>query len=460
MSDIPTKHDLASPPSDDFDEDGDHQVDQPQAPAWRYSTAVAIICFLAWFLVMFDASFAGVLAPVIARDLHFNIAWTQYVAGIGGILLIITMLFGGLIIDRVGRKFSLQVALIGTGVFSGLTAVVGALWQFAVVRVLANVSVFTEGVTNTILAEQTPTRMRGIVQGIVQSAYPVAAALAGTITVAMLPHTGWRPIFLLAFIPALLTIFVARYIRESTDRRRTAKPNRRLRAHHGGQAKLADLFVPGQRRQSIVVSLYGALANTAVFVIAGLLTTYLVVFDGLSPVHAAVWFTVASWAGFAGQFLTGFLAEVVPSKIILVVYPLISGTSILLLMIKNPPTGLLVTLLVLATFCGEGIFGCYPRYVTESFPFRIRGSGTSFVLGCSQVSSAIFPFIAGGLLQAGQPRIIPLIGGGVVVLSAVVVCFGRMIRPKTDIESIDWPAGATPVTPEEVAIAQDIEIPH
>jgi MFS family permease len=440
MADIPSGPTMIDPAG------GDHHVpasESARGADYRYSAVVAVICFSAWFLVMFDVSFAGILAPVIARSLHFNIAWTQYVAGIGGLLCFGVMLFGGLVIDRLGRKISLQLALVGTGVFSGLTALVGSLFWFAVVRVFASISVFTEGVTNTILAEQTPTRMRGIVQGMVQSAYPLAAALAGVVTVAMLPHTGWRPIFLLAFLPAILTIFVARYIRESAHRRSRPAPvpadESLAQSSPEGKARLSDLFVPGQRRQSIVISLYGAMANVAVSVISGLLTTYLVIFDGMTPERAAAYFTIASWAGFAGQVLTGILAEFISSKYILIAYPLISGTCILLLMIHDPATPLLVTLLLLATFCGEGIFGCYPRYVTESFPRRIRGTGTSFVLGCSVISSGVFPFIAGGLLQGGVPRIIPLIGGAAVAVSAVVLAFGRLIKPKTEIDSIEWP---------------------
>lgn len=73
----------------------------------------------------------------------------------------------------------------------------------------------TEPVVTTVVAEEAPARRRGLIMGFVQAGYPLGAATAGTLAAVLLPSSGWRPLFLIAFAPVLIVLVSARFLRES-----------------------------------------------------------------------------------------------------------------------------------------------------------------------------------------------------------------------------------------------------
>ena len=93
-----------------------------------------LIMFVAWTFVCMDTSFPGLALPAISSSIHVSVSDLSY--ALGGIAFIefVVPLVGGWLLDRYGRRKMFSWSLIGTGVFSALTAPVAALWQFAVVR--------------------------------------------------------------------------------------------------------------------------------------------------------------------------------------------------------------------------------------------------------------------------------------------------------------------------------------
>lgn len=416
--------------------DGTIAVPTPAEPATRgmsrYALAVVVMSFLAWTLVSIDSALPGLSLTKISESLRLSLSSLEYLLGAFNLAVVIAPVLLGRYVDRMGRKRLLQLSLIGTGIFGGLTAVAANVWQFVVIRVIAGTSYgLVEPAVNTVVSEEAPPRWRGLIMGFVQAGYPVGSAIAGTLATAILPGAGWRALFLVAFGPVLVVLLATRLMREPkrfTDMRSTAK---QLSLEH--KPGWRPLFSRELRRQTIVTSLYGICINAGVALVLTVATVYLVHVDHLELSQATFLFSMSNWAALAGQLFVGWLADHLPSKWIIVGFALVSAVFLVVFAVPGATYATAAVALIGFGFFGNGTFGAYPRYTTESFPTEFRGTGTSFSLGMSFISFAFMPIIAGTLIESSAPRAIPLIAAALVVAGAVTMAFGRKIRPRSDL---------------------------
>jgi MFS family permease len=406
-----------------------------QAGSPGYVGFVVVLSFLAWALVSMDNVMLGVAVPSLSEAFGLSLGTLEYLVGIFAFVTFAAPVLVGRWIDRRGRRWSFQASLLGTGIFGGLTALVGSVWQFVLVRLIASTSYgLTEPVVNTMVAEEVPTRRRGMLMGLVQAGYPCGAAVAGTLAAVLLPHAGWRPLFLVAFAPVVIVLVSARFLRESrTFRAVRAEVTRREIEHKPGWRAL---FTPAQRRQTLVTSLFGFCINGGIGLIIGVVTSYLVHVDGLSIGQAASAFGLSNWVALVSQILVGYLADLLPAKWLMTGYSVLAAAALLLLTIPHLSFTTALVSLVAFGFFGNGTFGCYTRYTTESFPAELRGTGTSFALGFSFLTLSFMPLIGGALIESRTPAVLPVISAVLVLLGAVVMACGRNLRPRTELDEL------------------------
>jgi len=400
-----------------------------------YIAFVVLLAFLAWALVSMDNVMLGVAVPALAPAMHLSLSALEYLVGAFSFVTFAAPVLAGRLIDRFGRRWNFQVSLVGTGVFGGLTALVGSAWQFIVVRLLVSTSYgLTEPVINTLVAEEAPRRRRGVLMGFVQAGYPLGAAIAGTIASALLPGYGWRPLFLIAFAPLLLVLVAGRFLRDSARFEQVKEAAARREIEH--RPNWRQLFTREQRRQTIVTSLFGFCINGGIGLIIGVVTTYLVHVDHMAIGDAAFLFGLSNWVALGSQILVGWLADHLPSKWLMTVYSVLAAMSLALLAIPGLSFTTATVSLVGFGFFGNGTFGCYTRYTTESYPTELRGTGTSFSLGCSFLTLSFMPIIGGALIDTSAPAVIPVISAVLVLLGAVVMACGKKFQPRRDLEEL------------------------
>jgi MFS family permease len=427
-SPAPDRAHLAASPSDD-------QFDASGRSSGGYVTFVVIISFLAWAMVSMDNVMLGVAVPALAPDLHLSLSTLEYLVGAFAFVTFAAPVLAGRWLDRAGRRAGFQISLLGTGIFGGLTALVGAAWQFIAVRFVTAISFgLTEPAVNTMVVEEAPRRHRGLLMGFVQAGYPLGAAIAGSAAAAILPGHGWRPLFFLAFSPVLIVLASSWFLKESKSfRAAKAEMERRSIEHKPGWRAL---FTPHQRRQTIVTSLFGFCINGGIGLIIGVVTTYLVHVDHLSLGQAAFLFGISNWTALGSQILVGWIADFVPAKWLMVVYSVLVAAALALLAVPHLSYGTALISLLAFGFFGNGTFGCYTRYTTESYPVELRGTGTSFSLGFSFLTLSFMPIIGGALIDTSVPAVIPLVSAALVLLGAVVMACGRNLPPRRDLQEL------------------------
>lgn len=405
----------------------------PQPASSRYLFVLLLITFLGFFFAAFDTIIPDVALPVIIKDLHMTVGQGGWAISIGFLGTFITGLLIGPVMDRIGRKRSYRIVLLATAVFSGISAVVGSAWQFAVVRLFAGSSLGTIETAGVLVAEESPPKHRGLLVGIVQAAFPCGAIAATYIASLTLPHGQWRILFLVAFIPAIIVILLAgRFLRE-TPRFQEIQARRAVESGRPKSSEWKRIFSPELRRQTLSASIFALLINMGVGFIVTLSVTYLTIFDHLPIGLAALALTAESFGTLAGQLGSGWLADYMSPRDVLLIFGVLGAVSVFLLSIPGPFGWVLVPMVGAGIF-GQGILGCLPRYAADSFPSSIRGTGTSVVIASYWLGVIFMPAVYGSMIDAGSVTLVPISAAVLMLAGVASLLFARRIKPRQDID--------------------------
>jgi SHS family lactate transporter-like MFS transporter len=180
-------------------------------------------CFLGWTLDAFDFFLLTLCLKAIAADFHVGIKsiaeaifWTLAMRPVGAFLF-------GLMAERFGRRPTLMLNIVSFSVFGLASAVAPTLPSFLICRALFGVAMGGEwGVGAALAFETLPAAGRGFFSGLLQEGYVVGSLLAAALYWLLFPHlhgvgmfTGWRVMFMLGALPALLAFYLRYKVEES-----------------------------------------------------------------------------------------------------------------------------------------------------------------------------------------------------------------------------------------------------
>jgi MFS family permease len=205
--------------------------------------------------------YALVLVPSL-RDLlpHSGIAATKVNIGYYGALLFALFLIGwgmaflwGPVGDKFGRVRTLMITIIFYSVFTFLSAFASNIWQLAVLRLLAGIGIGGEwAMGGTFVAEEWPEERRQLGAGLMHTGYYVGIFLAALANYAIGSHYGWRAMFAVGGVPALLLAWIRHGVSEPA--RWLEKAN--VVHTWAFWRPLAALFSPELRRRTILNSIF------------------------------------------------------------------------------------------------------------------------------------------------------------------------------------------------------------
>jgi len=208
---------------------------------------------------------------------------------------------------------------------------------------------------------------------------------------------GWRGLFLIGILPALVALLVRRWVKE---------PERWMRAHEREAIPLSAIFEGTLRRSTIVGSI---LSFVAVFGLWGstnwapTLVRELPDLQGTDPATLTQYVSYAIMALNAGAIVgyLGFgpLADRFGRRPVFAFMCL--GSLIMLPVTYLAPstyTGVLMLLPVLGYF-NNGIFSGFPIYLPELYPTRLRATGAGFCFNAGRILASASPFLTGWLVS-------------------------------------------------------------
>ena len=197
-------------------------------------TKTVVAAFLGWMLDAFDFFLLVFLLGDIAKEFGVEVSGVAY-----AIFLTLAMRFVGAFVfgrlgDRFGRKPVLMLDIVSYSIVGALAAFAPSLWTFLLLRALFGVAMGGEwGLGSSLAMESVPPKARGIVSGILQCGYPTGYLLAAVAYGLLYQRhigdftIGWRAMFLLSVLPALVVLFIRSNVPESpafVEAQRAPKP--------------------------------------------------------------------------------------------------------------------------------------------------------------------------------------------------------------------------------------------
>ncbi len=174
--------------------------------------------YLGWTLDAFDFFILVFVLMDVAKEFGTEVASVQWAIFLTLVARPLGALIFGLAADKYGRRPTLMVDIILFSILEFASGFAPNLWVFMVLRILFGVAMGGEwGVGASLTMETIPPRARGFVSGLLQSGYPTGYFLASIVYGLLFPLIGWRGMFMVGALPALLVLYIRRNVPDSPD---------------------------------------------------------------------------------------------------------------------------------------------------------------------------------------------------------------------------------------------------
>ena len=384
---------------------------QPVDPGARHAVLAG---FLGWTFDAFDFFvLAFVLAPIATEfgksipAVALTITASLATRWIGAILF-------GLIADRYGRRIPLILNILYYSLIEVLSGLAPSYKVFFLLRLLYGIGMGGEwGVGASLTMESVPAKWRGFVSGLLQEGYALGLLLAAAVYRVVYPHWGWRPLFFIGGLPALLTLFVRAKVKEpeAWQRSRTDWTTYR-RAIFGNWRRFAYLVV------------LMAMANFISHGTQDMYPTYLQQQRGFSPRRTSDFTVVAMIGAILGGLAFGYFSDRRGRRRAMVTAVLL-GALLIPLWIFAPSVPLILAGGFLMQFMVQGAWGVIPAHINELSPDQLRGffPGLAYQFGVLIASGS--PYFEARMAHVmSYSRAMGLFALVVLLTGALVILFG------------------------------------
>ena len=389
----------------------------------RQQRQIVTACYLGWTLDAFDFFIMAFSLEPVAHEFG-----TTRTAVTWAITLTLAMrplgafVFGRLA-DRYGRRPTLMANVLAYSFLELVSGFAPTLTSFFVLRALYGVAMGGEwGVGAALTMESIPARWRGPVSGLLQAGYPSGFLLATVLNWLAYDIVGWRGLFMLGALPALLVLYIRRNVPESPDwqARQIAQPTVNaidvLRRHAG----LALYAI-------IMMAAFNFFSHGTQDLYKSFLTTE----RHLPLADASLVLLAMNVAAIVGGLGCAALSQRIGRRVAIVAAALLALPVVPLWAFAHDPFWIGVGA-VLMQFCVQGAWGVVPAHLNELSPADVRGTfpGVTYQLGNfaaaanATVQSALGDRFFGG--EIAWP--LALVVGTVAVVIAVLVAFGPEAR--------------------------------
>jgi MFS transporter, SHS family, lactate transporter len=372
--------------------------------------------FLGWTLDAFDFFVVIFLFDTLAQ--HFHVSKAQIVFSVTGTLVMrpVGALIFGMLADRYGRRRPLMANVIFFSTVELLCGFAPNFTVFFILRLLFGIGMGGEwGVGASLAMEHAPVKWRGVLSGILQSGYSNGYLLAAIAARVVLPNFGWRAMFWVGGVPALLALYIRTKVPESDawrqhrvartiDGPRIAMQHKQLVLYmvalmflmnclsHGTQDLYPDFLRHG----------HGIVPNTV---------AYVTMFYNLGAVVGAVIF--------------GLLSERIGRR-----YSMLCALGLSLLIMPAWAFGGTLVVLALGAFVMQmgvqGAWGIIPVHLNELSPAPVRGLLPGFTYQIGILLAASTPTVEFALRdRLGYPWALTAFELVVIAGLSLLLIFGR-----------------------------------
>jgi AAHS family 4-hydroxybenzoate transporter-like MFS transporter len=433
-------------------------------PVGGFQIRLLLSCAAVLFLDGFDTQAMGYVAPALAREWGLSKAALGPVFSAGLFGLMIGALVFGPLADRIGRKTIIILSTFAFGVGALVTAMVQDVTWLLVVRFLTGLGL-GGAMPNAIAmtSEFNPQRRRATMVMIMFCGFSVGAALGGMLAAGLIPHYGWRSVFIVGGVgPLIMVPILALKLPESV---------RFLALHGNAPASVAELlgrinpkaaFAPGARfviRETHLAGLPVAhlfrerrTATTLLLWVVffmSLLDLYFlsnwlptVLNDlGASVSEAVVIGSMLQVGGVVGTFALGSLIDRFSFRALALVY--FGAVFAIGAIGQLSHSAALVTVAIFAAgFCIVGGQIAANAMAAAFYPTSVRAAGVGWALGIGRIGSIVGPVVGGMLLERkwSAASVFVTAAGAALCAACAALALSRLAFVVGGKDAVDQPA--------------------
>ena len=372
--------------------------------------------FLGWTLDAFDYFLVVMCLTSIGREFHKTdkeMAVTLFVTlafrPVGAFIF-------GLVADRYGRRLPLMLDLIFYSIVEVLSGLAPNYTVFLCLRALFGIGMGGEwGVGASLAMEKVPVRLRGVLSGLLQQGYACGYLLAALCYFFLFNRVGWRPLFFLGGLPALLAVYVRFHVKESEVWERTRQRSwRDLRATILSNWKVF-LF--------IVALMTGM--NLSSHGTQDMYPTFLERQWGFKPADRAVLTAFSMLGAITGGTLVGLLSDWWGRRRAMVA-SLLGAALVVPLWAFAPSLALLWVGAFLMQFLVQGAWGVVPAHLSELSPDSVRGFIPGFGYQCGVLIAGSVGYLEAAFAgHIGYATAMATVAATVFLFAAGVAALGK-----------------------------------
>lgn len=394
-------------------------------------------CFLGWTLDAFDYFLLTLCLSAIAAEFHVGIKtvaeatfWTLLMRPLGAFLF-------GVMAERVGRRPTLMLNIVSFSVFGLASAFAPTLTSFMVCRALFGVAMGGEwGVGAALAFETLPAEGRGFFSGLLQEGYVVGNLLAAALYWLLFPHlhgvgmfTGWRVMFMIGALPALLAFYLRFKVQESpvwlAGKKARTESGSSLRASIDWKGMVA--YLPSFLFLVVLMTAFNSFSHGT----QDLYPTFLQKDHGLAPATVGLVVVISNIGAICGGICWGAASERFGRKRA-IVWAALLALPMVPLWAWSHSVALLALGGFLMQFMVQGAYGIIPAHLNELSPGPVRAIFPGFAYQLGNLFSSrnnVFQAMLAGRYSGGMLGAV--LSGTVVVAAlavAVVTTLGKEAR--------------------------------
>jgi SHS family lactate transporter-like MFS transporter len=376
--------------------------------------------FLGWTFDAFDFFVLTLVIDDVARsfgrsrpDIALALTVALAMRPVGAVIF-------GLLADRYGRRLPLMLNVIFYATVSVLSGLAPNYATFMVLRLLFGIGMGGEwGVGASLALESASPRLRGLLSGLLQEGYAMGNLLAALVfrTVypyfnALYPGNGWRVMFLVGGLPALLSLFIRTRVKESA-------------AWHEHRTDWATYrrSLPAHWRRFVYLVLLMTMMN---FISHGTQDMYPTLLKSLGFIQTQVAdITVLSMIGaILGGLVFGYYSDRGGRRRAMIA-AMVCAIAVIPFWLAGHSTARILVGVFLMQFFVQGAWGVIPAHINELSPGHLRGFFPGFAYQLGVLCAASIPYLESSL---GERFTYTQAMGGLVTLvlvgGALVTFFG------------------------------------
>jgi putative MFS transporter len=418
-------------------------------PNWGLTVVTAVI---GWALANMDAAFFTYAYPYIQKEFGFGLQTVSYIYLMLFIVGWLATLAVGPVVDYWGRKVAFQLTMIFTAFGSLLTGFASGFGSLMLFRSISSAGSSAENFTSHVMVlESVPPKKKGMMVAIAQSGYPLGWFLATGLTYAFINVIGWRGMFFIGVVPALFVVYLRIFTKEPVRSAEAIKVRRSYKkgieidkselTYQIDEGKavhntLKQLFDSDIRKTTILVSIWFAFICFAVAA-GSLYAPTIATQRGLSDSDLQLIGFASNGLAVLGYLLNGYLGGLIGRKYASISFSVIGVIFGVLYAVAGYTPFTYTLFFILWQFFFFGQFGSNITYIMESFPTRVRGTGSNFIGQWVWLSFAIAAVLAPVLMGTlGTQGFLVLTIAIIPVIGIITFLFARNIPPDATLEDI------------------------